>query len=84
MGIEGATVAGNVRQSPLRYGSVIISPYFRSTVTDTSGYWYLDLIPSSELDPSTTAYTFSVYYQTGAIAVKQTEVPDLASWELSW
>ena len=83
-GINGATVTANVRKTPLRYGSVIVSPYFRSTVTDTSGYWYLDLIPSGDLDPSTTSYTFSIYYQTGVIAVKDTEVPDLSSWELNW
>jgi len=83
-GISRATVTANVRKSPFRYGSVIISPYFRSTETDTGGYWYLDLIPSHDLDPSTTSYTFSIYYQTGAIAVKEAEVPDLSSWELNW
>ncbi|MFH1893903.1 MAG: hypothetical protein ABIK83_14620 [Candidatus Zixiibacteriota bacterium] len=83
-GITGATVAANVRQSPLRYGSMIISPYFESTVTDTSGYWYLDLIPSGDLDPSTTSYTFSIYYKNGAIAVKSATVPDSTSWVLDW
>ena len=84
VGISGATVAANVRQTPLRYGAVIISPYFRSTETDSSGYWYLDLFPSCNLDPSTTSYSFSIYYQTGAIAVKETTVPDSTSWELNW
>ncbi len=83
-GISGATVTANVRRTPLRFGSVIISPYFRSTVTDTAGYWYLDLIPSCDFDPPSTLYVFSIYYQTGAIAVTEAEVPDSLNWELSW
>lgn len=83
-GISGATVAACIEESPLRFGSMIISPYFRSTVTDTGGYWFLDLMPSYDLEPPTTSYTFSVYYQTGAIAVRKARVPDTTAWNLSW
>ncbi len=82
--ISGATVTASVKQSPLRYGSIIVSPYFRSTVSDSTGYWYLDLLPSANLDPVTTAYSFSIYYLTGAIAVKEVAVPDESNWELNW
>ncbi len=82
--ISGATVTASVKESPLRYGSNIISPYFRSTMSDSTGYWYLDLLPSENLDPSTTVYSFSIYYLTGAIAVKEVAVPDTTSWELNW
>jgi hypothetical protein len=82
--ISGATVTASVKQSPLRYGSIIVSPYFRSTVSDSTGYWYLDLLSSANLDPTTTSYSFSIYYLTGAIAVKEIAVPDESSWELNW
>jgi hypothetical protein len=83
-GLSGATVSASVRQSPLRHGSTIVSPYLRSTVCDSAGYWYLDLIPSPDLTPATTSYSFSIYYQTGTIGVKDVAVPDTSAWELIW
>jgi hypothetical protein len=82
--IAGAAVNGGIRYSPLRYAQLVISPYSRSTVTDSAGYWYLDLIPSGELVPENTTYMFSINSEPGPVIVTNVVVPDLSSWQLTW
>ncbi len=82
--VSGATLRAEVETAPLRFGSVVVSPYSKSTVTDSLGYWQLDLIPNSNLVPPGTKYTFTVYYSAGSIATRAVEVPDLSSWQLDW
>jgi len=82
--MSGVTVQAAIGTAPLSYGSIIVSPYNKSTVTDSVGYWQLDLIPNESLQPEGTKYIFTVYYNTGSIATKVVEVPDLASWQLNW
>jgi hypothetical protein len=82
--VAGATVRAEIETTPLRFGSIIVSPYSRSTVTDSLGYWKLDLIPNVSLEPLETEYTFTVYYSAGSIVTRKSEVPDLTSWQLNW
>ncbi len=80
----GVTVQAKLKQMPVRYGSIVLSPYEKSTVTDSAGYWYLDLIPNEDIDPSNTKYQFTIYYSSGTVVRKEITVPKQSSWEFSW
>ncbi len=67
---------------PAKYGNVVITPFSKSTVTDSTGYWYLDLIPTSSLSNSQSKYMFTIKYQTGVIYRLESEVPDQSGWQL--
>lgn len=82
--LSGAKIEASIKIVPLKYQDVIISPYFKSTSTDSEGYWYLDLYPNSGLSPDTTQYEFLIYSSQGTILRLKTMVPDQSSWELSF
>jgi len=83
-GISGVTVAAGINKTPIRYQGMLISPYYRSAVSDSSGYWFLDLYPSASLTPDDLEYEFVIYYESGRIARKKLKVPDLTSWQFNW
>ncbi len=83
-GISGVTVMARIEKSPIRYIGTIISPYYKATVSDSVGYWKLDLLPNSVLDPSDSEYEFEIYYEPGRIARKKVTIPDQSGWELDW
>jgi len=86
------TITFENEKKPLRYGTVIISPYSRSDRSDANGYWYLDLYPNSLLNPNNTRYKVSVkdlrnnkdVLFTGGSPYIYITVPDLANWEMTW
>jgi len=80
----GTKVEASIKTVPLRYQNVVISPYYKSAVTDDNGFWYLDLYPNSVLSPSDTKYIFHIFSPSGTILRLQTEIPDQATWELQW
>lgn len=82
-GISGVTVMARLNDSPVRHDGSLISPFYRTASSDSTGYWYLDLIPSGNLDP-VCEYEIVIYYDSGRIARKSVTVPDQASWELDW
>jgi hypothetical protein len=82
--MSGATVEAEIKTLPVRYQNLVISPYYRSTVTDHEGYWYLDLYPNSALIPSGTMYSFRIFSPSGTILRLEVQVPEQASWELQW
>ena len=82
--IHDVTITAEVKQDPLRSGTVLIAPHYRSVETDSSGYWFLDLIPSGDLDPESTDYTFSIHSESGVIGIKKVRVPSDPNWELQW
>lgn len=82
--IAGAEVRARITDSPFRYQNIVISPYERRTTTDSTGYWFLDLIPSELLTPNTTRYEFEIRYTNGAILRRKLTVPNNASWLLTW
>ena len=82
--IPDASVRARIVDSPLHSGAAIISPYELTTTTDSSGYWFLDLIPSSTLTPDTTRYEFTIRFPSGAILRQRLAVPDTSEWLLSW
>jgi hypothetical protein len=82
--LSDVRVTAAVLTTPLRWGDVVISPYMVSATSDTSGHWYLDLIPSGELTPANTVYDFTIYDQSGTILRKQLAVPDSVSCLFDW
>ncbi len=83
-GIEGAVVTARIQKSPLLLEGVVISPFAVTTSTDTSGYWYLDLVPNDKLDPDDTKYDLTFHYPSGTILRKQVAVPSLSSYWFRW
>jgi hypothetical protein len=82
--VVGAVIDAKIVSTPLRYQSVLISPYYKTTNTDSEGYWYLDLYPNSKLSPSSTQYDFTIYIPYGTILKLKSTVPEQSSWELQW
>lgn len=81
---QGAGVAAFLPAGVARSGSLIISPYSVTTIIDSLGYFYLDLIRSDSLVPSGTMYDFIINRKDGTIVHKRVSVPDQASWLLQW
>jgi hypothetical protein len=81
-GLGEVVVTARINKSPLFYGGDIVSPYAVSTNTDSTGYWYLDLIPSRDLRPDDSKYDLTFYYASGTIMRKQVSVPDSVSFRL--
>jgi hypothetical protein len=82
--IVGAKIEASIKTIPLRYQNMVISPYYKSTLTDDDGFWYLDLYPNSVLNPSDIKYIFHLFSPSGTILRLETVVPDQGSWELQW
>jgi hypothetical protein len=83
-GIEGVVVTARIAKTPLTRDGVVVSPYAVSTATDTSGYWYLDLVPSGDIEPDDTKYDFTFYYPSGTILRKQFAAPESGSVWFRW
>jgi len=82
--MANATVTARLTTAPVRYQDIVISPYERTTVSDSVGYWFLDVFPSEALTPNSAKYEFTVRYRDGAIARKKVAVPDSTAWLLVW
>lgn len=83
-GLEGVSVTATILIAPLLYEGVVVSPYSVSATTDSTGYWYLDVIPNALLTPAGTQYDFTIYNESGTLLRKQIEVPDSESFEFGW
>ena len=82
--MAGTKIEAGIRTVPLRYQNVVISPYYKSMLTDNDGFWYMDLYPNLSLNPSDTKYVFHILSPSGTILRIETEVPDQTNWELTW
>lgn len=67
-----------------RFGLVTISPSPVTTATDSTGYFFLDLIPSDSLQPAGTEYEFTLSRRDGTILRQRLQVPDSTTWRLVW
>ena len=81
---SSATVAACLPAGVVRSNGAIISPFKRSTASDSAGYFYLDLIPNSDLTPDTSKYEVTITRSDGTILRERITVPDMPGWELSW
>lgn len=83
-GLSDVTVSASILTAPLLHNGVVISPYSVSTTTDSSGYWYLDVIPNGDLTTLGTTYDFTIYNESGTMLRKQVSVPDSTSFLFKW
>lgn len=67
-----------------RLGSLVISPFQVSTTSDSTGYFYLDLIPSDSLTPVGSLYEITVVMPGGTLLRKRLSIPDSTDWQLAW
>lgn len=67
-----------------RQGSLVISPFQVRTSSDSTGYFYLDLIPSDSLTPVGSLYEITVIMPGGTALRKRLAVPATSSWQLAW
>lgn len=81
---EGAVISAMLPSGVARSGERVISPFAVTTLSDTDGYFALDLIPSDSLNPSGAKYEFSITRKDGAILRQRVEVPAQTSWRLDW
>jgi hypothetical protein len=80
----GATVSAFLPEGVQRSGNLVISPFSVSAVSDSTGYFFLDLIPSDSLLPDTAQYEFTITRTDGTILRQRLMVPDADSWQLTW
>jgi len=80
---SGARVSAWVPSGVTLHSDIIISPFPVTTTTNDAGYFYLDLIPSSQL-LGAPSYELTINRTDGTILRKRLAVPDSSSWQLTW
>lgn len=80
----GAVIAAYLPGGIVKYYEIIISPFAIAAVTNSSGQFYLDLIPSEKLDPPDTKYEISIRQTDGTILRQRLLVPNQTLWRLTW
>nr|MBN2276851.1 hypothetical protein [candidate division Zixibacteria bacterium] len=79
-----AAITARLPAGVTRAGAALISPLMVETTSDGNGYFYLDLIPNTELTPDTTRYEITVARPDGIILRERVVVPDQSSWLFTW
>jgi len=82
--LGGVSVTASLPAGVSRAGSIVVSPLPVAAETDSTGYFYLDLIPSTLLVPVGTRYEITVGSSDGLILRRRVDVPDQGSWQLTW
>jgi hypothetical protein len=82
--VPNAEITATLPEGVTRSGEALVSPGVVSAVTDSAGFFALDLIPSSHLLPDTTHYEISIAYNGATILRERLLVPDQTTWRLSW
>ena len=67
-----------------RSGAVMVSPLPVASSTDSTGYFHLDLVPSTLLAPAGARYEITVNTSGGTILRRRLEVPDQTAWQFTW
>lgn len=82
--LSGVTITAEISREyhPVRYGNAVITPFSLSTLSDSSGYWQIDLIPSALLSDPEIKYMFTVKSNLGVIYRTKKIVPQFPGWEL--
>lgn len=80
----GASVAAHLPSGVAQFADGIVSPFSVSTTSDSSGYFFLDLIPSDSLIPTGVKYEFTISRTDGTILRQRLAVPDSTQWRLTW
>ncbi|MEE8576219.1 MAG: hypothetical protein V3T31_03100 [candidate division Zixibacteria bacterium] len=82
--MSGATIRAGLPHGVVRSGNRVVSPSVVSSTSDSTGYFYLDLIPSDSLVPSSAKYEITVSQGAISILRQRLTVPTTTSWRLSW
>lgn len=82
--LQGVTIISEIppEYHPVKYSDVIITPFKKTTETDSTGYWQIDLLPNSLLSDTNSKYLFIIEYPSGVVFRTRVEVPDSTSWQL--
>jgi hypothetical protein len=81
---DDVDVSAHLPSGVTSISSGIVTPTAVSVATDSSGYFFLDLLPSSLLGSAGAEYEFTISRQDGTILRQRLEVPDSTSWKLRW
>jgi len=82
--LEDVTVISEIPPEfhPVKYSNVIITPFKKTTETDSTGYWQIDLFPNSVLSDTDSRYLFIIEYPAGVVFKTRVQIPDSTSWQL--
>lgn len=82
--VDGVEITAEIpkKYQPTKYAGILVTPYITGCVSDSLGYWALDLIPNELLSASNSKYLFTIKYQSGVIYRIEIAVPRLTSWQL--
>ena len=78
------TVTASLPSGTTTHANQIIVPAVVASVSDTSGYFFLDLLPSDSLGQIGTLYEFTIFRSDGIVLRQRVTVPDSTSWLLTW
>lgn len=81
---QDLTVTASLPSGVVRSGSRIISPFKITSITDTLGYFCLDLIPSDSLIPAGQLYEITITEKDGTILRQRMTIPSQSNWQLTW
>jgi len=81
---KGAKISAYLPAGVSRAGNVIVSPFSVSTTSDSTGYFYMDLIPSDSLNPAGSKYEVTLSRHDGNILRQRVMVPAMTTWQLTW
>ena len=79
-----AQVSAAIPKGVMRTDLHVVSPFSVSTLSDSTGYFFLDLIPSDSLYPAGSTYEISISRPDGTILRKRLTVPAQPTWQLTW
>ncbi len=79
-----ATISAVLNGGVARVTGTIVSPFTISVTTDSTGYFFLDILPNEALTPTGTTYQFTIVRSDGTILRKRLIAPDSTSWRLTW
>ncbi len=80
----GATITAHLPRGASQISGVIVSPFPVSTKSNETGYFYLDLIPSTSLSGNSTEYEFTITRTDGSILRRRVSIPSSTSWQFAW
>jgi hypothetical protein len=82
--ISGLEITAEIppKYQPIKYNNVVITPYIKSVITDSTGYWQIDILPNSDLSRNDSKYLFTIKYNSGVAYRVEAIVPRAASWQL--
>lgn len=79
-----ALISASLPSGVGRIESGIVSPFKVTTVSDSAGYFFLDLIPNGSLIPDDSRYEITISRSDGTILRERLTVPQQSNWMLSW